>query len=67
MVPPSNIITKHLSWTTKTQNVTKTNIKISKFSNFKMKMKLKRKLFHVNYIHSTLMFVSNIEIPHAHC
>jgi hypothetical protein len=25
------------------------------------------KSFHVNYIHSILMFVSNIEILHAHC
>ncbi len=69
-VHPSNTITKQLSWKTKTQNVTKTNIKIfkfAKFSNFKMKMRLQIKNFHVNYINSILMFVSNIKIPHAHC
>ncbi len=26
-----------------------------------------KKSFHVNYILSILMFISNIEIPHAHC
>jgi hypothetical protein len=26
-----------------------------------------KKSFHVNYIHSILMFISNIEILHAHC
>jgi len=35
---------------------------------FKMKMRLIINFFfHVNYIHSILMFVSNIKIPHAHC
>jgi hypothetical protein len=29
------------------------------------KMKQKLKYFHANYIHSILMFVSNIEIPHC--
>jgi hypothetical protein len=35
--------------------------KIAKFLNFKRKMKLKLKSFHVNYIHLILMFVSNIK------
>jgi len=48
------------------QNVIKTNIKNVKFLNFKIKMRPK-KSFHVNYIHSILMFISNIKIPHAHC
>jgi hypothetical protein len=28
---------------------------------------IKNKSFHVNYVHSILIFVSNIEIHHAHC
>jgi hypothetical protein len=50
-----------------TQNVTKTNIKVAKFLNLKMEMRLIIKSFHLNHIHSILMFVSNIKIPHAHC
>jgi hypothetical protein len=41
----SNIIITRLSWKTYTQNVTKTNTKNAKFSNFIMKMKQTKKIF----------------------
>jgi hypothetical protein len=46
--------------------MTKTNIRIAKFSNFKMKMKLKLKIFPCK-LYTFNIDVSNIEILHAHC
>ncbi len=45
----------------------KKNYKKCQILKFQNENETPKKAFHVNCVHSILMFASNIEIPHTHC